>query len=104
MAGGAVVSIKGAFGHLGFLYVWHGIQSRGVVRHIWFAVEQACPEVEVWEIFTPWFEKWNIYCCVSVCGFVAIEYFRARHPDPHASDVSGGNDEDVMFRFVKRLG
>ena len=103
MAGGAVVSAEGASGHLDFLYVKHGVQSRGVGRRIWFAVEQAYPEVEVWETFTPWFEKRNIHFYVNVCGFAAVEFFCARHPDPHMPDVSGGNGEDAMFRFVKRL-
>ncbi len=103
MAGGAVVSAEGASGHLDFLYVKQGVQSRGVGRRIWFAVEQAYPEVQVWETFTPWFEKRNIHFYVNVCGFAAVEFFCARHPDPHAPDVSGGNGEDAMFRFVKRL-
>ena len=103
MAGGAVVSAEGASGHLDFLYVKHGVQSRGVGRRIWFAVELAYPEVQVWETFTPWFEKRNIHFYVNVCGFAAVEFFCERHPDPHAPDVSGGNGEDAMFRFVKRL-
>jgi hypothetical protein len=48
-------------------------------------------------------EKRNIHFYVNVCGFAAIEFFCSRHPDPHAPDVSGGNGEDAMFRFVKRL-
>ncbi len=101
MAGGAVVTIDGASGHLDFLYVRHGVQSRGVGRRIWFAVEQAYPEVQVWETFTPWFEKRNIHFYINVCGFAAVEFFCSQHPDPHAPDVSGGNGEDAMFRFVK---
>ncbi|MCR5256876.1 MAG: GNAT family N-acetyltransferase [Desulfovibrio sp.] len=103
MAGGAVVSVHGSRGVLDFLYVKHGVQSRGVGRRIWFAVEHAYPEVEVWETVTPWFEKRNIHFYVNVCGFAAVEFFCERHPDPHMSDVSGGNGEDAMFRFVKRL-
>jgi hypothetical protein len=53
-----------------------------VGRRIWIALERACPEVEVWETFIPWFEKRNICFDVS---------------------VSGGSGEDAMFRFVKRL-
>ena len=103
MAGGAVVSAEGSSGHLDFLYVKHDVQSRGVGRRIWSAIEQAYPEVCVWETCTPWFEKRNIHFYVNVCGFAAVEFFCARHPDPHAPDVSGGNGEDAMFRFVKRM-
>ncbi len=103
MAGGAVVTIDGASGHLDFLYVRHGVQSRGVGRRIWSAIEQAYPEDCVWETCTPWFEKRNIHFYINVCGFAAVEFFCARHPDPHMPDVSGGNSEDCMFRFVKRL-
>ncbi|MCR5259077.1 MAG: GNAT family N-acetyltransferase [Desulfovibrio sp.] len=104
MAGGAVVSASGDSGSLDFLYVRHGIQSRGIGRRIWTAIEQAYPEVRVWETCTPWFDKRNIHFYINVCGFAAVEFFCAKHPDPHMPDVSGGSGEDCMFRFVKRLG
>ncbi len=72
-------------------------------RRIWSAIEQAYPEVCVWETCTPWFDKRNIHFYINVCGFAAVEFFCARHPDPHMPDVSGGNGEDAMFRFVKCL-
>jgi len=102
MDGGAVVSVNDSSAHLDFLYVRHGSQSRGIGRRIWFALERAYPEVEVWETDTPWFEKRNIHFYINVCGFAAVEFFCSRHPESGTQNVSGGNDEDCMFRFVKR--
>jgi catechol 2,3-dioxygenase-like lactoylglutathione lyase family enzyme len=53
---------------------------------------------------TPYFEVRNIHFYVNVCGFHAVEFFHPGHPDPHEPDGSGqGHDDDLMFRFEKRM-
>ena len=111
MVGGAIVQIdeKTRHNHLDFLYVKHGIQSKGVGKTIWAEIERLHPETEVWETGTPYFEKRNIHFYVNKCGFHIVEYFNEKHPDPHqpkeedqlsTDDVPGF--EHGFFRFEKR--
>lgn len=111
MVGGAIVQINPAtrHHHLDFLYVKHGIQSKGVGQAIWSEIERLHPETEVWETGTPYFEKRNIHFYVNKCGFHIVEYFNDKHPDPHQpeSDQPGTDDtpgfEHGFFRFEKRI-
>ena len=108
-AGGAIVVIEqdGRRGHLDFLYVKHGAQSRGLGQLIWAAIEEKYPRVELWETVTPYFEKRNIHFYINRCGFAAVEFFNPHHRDPQEpgdrtapDDMPGG---DYFFRFEKDM-
>ena len=84
------------------------MHSKGIGYAAWKAIEALYPETEVWETFTPYFEKRNIHFYINKCGFNAVEFFCEFHNDPHAPDESesgtdAGKDEgpDEMFRFIK---
>lgn len=74
----------------------------------WKAIEALYPETEVWETFTPYFEKRNIHFYINKCGFNAVEFFCEFHGDPHApdepeakTDMDKDEGPDEMFRFIK---
>ena len=101
IVGGAIVVIDEStkHNHLDFLYVKHGIHSRGIGQLIWHAIEKRYPDTEVWETITPYFEKRNIHFYINRCGFSAVEFFNPHHKDPKTpDDMIGG---DYFFRFEK---
>ncbi len=104
MVGGAIVVVdaEAGYGHLDFLYVKHGTQSRGIGKFMWFEIERRHPEVRIWETCTPYFEKRNIHFYVNVCGFHIVEYWNPHHPDPHMS-AEVCDEDDGMFGFRKVL-
>ncbi len=108
MVGGAIVVIDGAngVGHLDFLYVKHGIQSRGIGKFIWFALEHLYPQVTMWETCTPHFEKRNIHFYINVCGFVATAFYNAHYRDPHTPPDSPLDDDGMLVfkKFMKKKG
>ncbi|PWM25520.1 MAG: hypothetical protein DBX44_02050, partial [Oscillospiraceae bacterium] len=52
--GGAIIVLnpEKKQGHLDFLYVKHGIQSKGVGQWIWKQIEALHPQITVWETCT----------------------------------------------------
>jgi len=101
MCGGAIVVINGNHGHLDFLYVKNGTQSKGIGQKIWNAVEFMHPEVSLWETCTPYFDTRNLHFYINCCGFSAVEFYNPKHMDPNAPD--GDDGEDLFFRFEKRI-
>ena len=99
--GGAIIAINGNEGELAFLYVKVGVQSKGIGQAIWKAIETMHPEIEVWETCTPYFDRRNIHFYINRCGFHAVEFFSAHHPDPHMSEQF--DDDDGLFKFEKRM-
>ncbi len=87
--------------HLELFFVSPAAHSKGIGYGTWQAVEALYPETEVWETYTPYFEKRNIHFYINKCGFSAVEFFCAYHTDPHmpCGDTAEGPDE--MLRFVK---
>ena len=102
MVGGAIVLIDETtcHNHLDFLYVNYGIQSRGVGKAIWNAIEEKYPDTKVWETCTPYFEKRNIHFYINRCGFSAVEFFNPYHKDLKSPDDMVGGD--YFFRFEKK--
>ena len=88
-------------GHLDFLYVKHGIQSKGVGQWIWKQIEALHPQITVWETCTPYFERRNIHFYVNVCGFHIVEYFHAGHRDPNEPEGGYTGGDFGMFAFRK---
>ncbi len=102
--GGAIIVIDNDKGHLDFLYVKDGVQSRGLGQQIWFEIEKRYPKVRLWETCTPHFEKRNIHFYINCLKFTAVEFFNPRHPDPKCpAGSSHMEEEDYFFRFEKRL-
>lgn len=99
IVGGAIVVLEETQGHLDFLYVKHGVQSRGIGKQIWYGIEKLYPQIKVWKTCTPYFEKRNIHFYINVCKFKADEFFNDHHKDPHIpEDMLGG---DYFFSFEK---
>lgn len=100
--GGAIVSFDndGKAGHLDFLFVKTGVQSKGIGQRIWHQIESMYPNVELWETYTPYFDKRNIHFYINSLGFAAVEFFNKKHPDPHdpqaraTSDAQGRSHDD----------
>ncbi len=105
MVGGAIIVLEPdkKRGHLDFLYVKHGIQSKGVGRFIWFEIERLHPEIELWQTCTPYFERRNIHFYVNVCGFHIVEFWNEHHKDPNAPKEYEDMNDDGMFEFQKRI-
>ena len=103
--GGAVVEIdKGTqHNHLDFLFVKHGIQSKGIGKSIWFQIEKLHPETKIWETCTPYFDVRNIHFYVNVCGFHIVEFFNEKHPMPDLPDDFVGDGNQGMFEFIKQM-
>lgn len=98
IVGGLVLRVDGTKGELDLLFVSPNEHSKGIGYAAWQAVEKQYPQVKVWETMTPYFETRNIHFYVNRIGFHIVEYFHAKHPDPHEPE---GADGDGMFRFQK---
>ena len=109
--GGVVLKIdeETQHNHLDLLFVTPDAHSKGIGFAAWQAVERLYPETMVWETCTPYFETRNIHFYVNKCGFHIVEFFNAKHPDPHDPetgeeiDYGDAGDGDGMFRFEKRM-
>ena len=109
--GGVVLKIdeETQHNHLDLLFVTPDAHSKGIGFAAWQAVERLYPETRVWETCTPYFETRNIHFYVNKCGFHIVEFFNAKHPEPHDSETGEENDYadtgngDGMFRFEKRM-
>ena len=93
-------------GELDLLFVSPRTHSKGISQAAWKCVEELHPEVRVWELVTPYFEKRNIHFYVNKLGFHIVEFFNSHHPDPNAPDSHTGEEAegDDMFRFEKIMG
>ncbi len=101
IVGGAIVVIDELTQHnqLDFLYVKVGIQSKGIGKMIWDAIEKLYPQTNIWETCTPYFEKRNMHFYINRLGFHAVEFFNLHHKDTSIpDDMIGG---DYFFRFEK---
>lgn len=92
-------------GELELLFVSPFAHSKGIGQAAWRCVEELHPEVRVWELVTPYFEKRNIHFYVNKLGFHIVEFFNSHHPDPNELDSHEEKGErDEMFRFEKVVG
>lgn len=87
-----------------FLYIYPGLQGRGLGQRIWKGIESRYPDTKIWELATPYYDKRNIHFYVNRCGFHIVEFFNKYH---RGSDASQSNDEfddtDLFFRFEKKM-
>ena len=98
--GGVILTVKGNRGEIEILAINASAHGRGIGARAWTAIEEAYPDVRVWELVTPYFEVRNIHFYVNKCGFHIVEFFNEHHPAPSAP----GMDKDLSFRFVKYVG
>jgi len=78
--GGVVLKINTETKHneLELLFVSPDAHSKGIGYSAWKAVEALHPETEVWETYTPYFEKRNIHFYIKtqyLCGFSRVLMF-----------------------------
>ena len=107
--GGVIVKIdkEKKFGELEILYINPEVHSKGIGFKTWNKIEKMYPEIDIWETFTPYFEKRNIHFYVNKCGFKIVEFFHKYHwlqfqgneKNEDIGEVDEGPDE--MFRFQK---
>ena len=102
-----MIKVDGARGDLDILFVSPKAHSKGIGYQAWCEVEKMHPEVEVWEMVTPYFEKRNIHFYVNRCGFHIVEFYNSHHLNPNDLDAELGEPDDQfldgMFRFEKRM-
>ena len=101
--GGVVVKIdkENKKGELELLFINPEMHSKGAGYSAWLEIEKMFPEIEVWETFTPYFEKRNIHFYVNKCGFHIIEFCHKFHPLEHFGKDKKDEDELEMFHFQK---
>ena len=99
IVGGAVIKVDGTHGELELLFISPKHHSKGIGCAAWCEIEKMHPEVNVWETFTPYFEKRNIHFYVNRCGFHIVEFFNKQHLD----EENPAEDGFEMFRFEKRM-
>lgn len=101
LSGGVVVSIRANHCNaLDLFYINREAHGQQLGFRVWQAIEAMFLETIVWETHTPYIEKRNIHFYVNKCGFQIVEFFHAKHPDPHQTDAAfDGSDE--FFRFEK---
>ena len=101
--GGVVLQIdqKAHHNHLDLLFVAPDAHGKGIGYGAWQAIEALYPETEVWETCTPYFEKRNIHFYINKCGFHAVEFFGAFHPDPDEPEDGSSEGPSEMLRFEK---
>ena len=98
--GGVILTVEGDRGEVEIIAINASAHGRGIGARAWTAIEEAYPDVRVWELVTPYFEVRNIHFYVNKCGFHIVEFFNEHHPAPSAP----GMDKDLSFRFVKYVG
>ena len=106
--GGVVLKIDKETHHneLEFLFVSPKEHSKGIGYGAWLAVEALHPETKVWATCTPYSEKRNIHFYINKCGFHAVEFFSAMHPEPNPPEKDGKAAPDegpVKCSALKRL-
>ncbi|MDD2595139.1 MAG: GNAT family N-acetyltransferase [Bacteroidales bacterium] len=95
----------GCRGKLDLFIIYPEYHSKGYGTKIIQAIEQKYPEVRVWELITPYFEKRNIHFYVNKCGYKIVEFFNAKHIDKAYSERRGDmrSFEKEYFRFEKEV-
>lgn len=104
LVGGAVVTVGTVNRHasLDLFFVTAAAQGRGMGSLAWQEIEAHYPDVLVWETFTPYVEKRNIYFYLHKCGFSIVDFYcRAHSACCEGGDLKGMAEEE-MFRFQKK--
>ena len=86
--------------HLEILFVAPEEHTKGIGYATWKTIEKLYPKTEVWETYTPYFEKRNIHFYVNKCGFKIVEFYNEFHVDLNQTEETN-EGPDEMFRFEK---
>lgn len=102
MAGGAILSldVEKHYGYLDFLYVRHDVLEKGIGKFMWFEIERLHPDVRVWGYVRPTLKSEACIFYVNVCHFHVVDYWNARHKDPHSSFEEPEDEEDSDFGMI----
>ena len=100
LVGGALVSIKDTVtGYLELFFIAGNAEGKGIGAKVWKLIENAYPNVNVWETATPYFQKRNIHFYVNKCGFHIVAYHNKWNPY-----IENGNPiDDEIFIFRKEI-
>lgn len=101
-----VTDKKTGYNSLHLLYVKSDSQNAEYGYKIWNAIEKLHPKAKIWETHTPYYDKRNIHFYVNRCGFKIVEFFNAKHKDPHQTGDTAGNipsENNCFFRFEKEM-
>ena len=88
-------------GELDILFVNSNVHSKGIGTSTWMTIEKMYPEIELWIIHTPYFEKKNIHFYINRLGFHAVEFIHNRNRPKKNPDEFLGPEE--FFKFEKRI-
>ncbi len=102
--GGAIVSGDDLNKSLDFIFIDSEIQDKHLGSAAWNALESHYPQVEKWELVTPYHERRNIHFYINKCGFCITEYYNDYHPDPHFPQEEAGDypgEDGGVFKFEK---
>ena len=101
LVGGALISVKDTVtGYLELFFIAGNAEGKGIGAKAWKAIENAYPNVKVWETATPYFQKRNIHFYVNKCGFHIVSYHNKWNPYIE----NGKPVDDEMFVFRKEIG
>ena len=100
LVGGAMISVKeNATAFLELLFIADAAEGKGIGAQAWETIENAYPEIKIWETVTPCFLKRNIHFYVNKCGFYIVAYHNKWNPIME----NGKPSEDEMFAFRKEI-
>lgn len=105
MVGGTVLAIHPDTNRneLQLLFVNVDCHSKGIGFAAWQQIEKLHPEREVWETFTPYFDRRNIHFYINKCGFSMVEFFCRAHPEPGEDQSEEAPGGEGFCRFEKRM-
>lgn len=100
LVGGAMISVKEkAIAFLELLFIAGNAEGKGIGVEAWEAIENAYPDIKIWETVTPCFQKRNTHFYVNKCGFHIVAYHNKWNPIME----NGKPSNDEMFAFRKEL-
>ena len=104
IVGGIVVDINEKTNHneLSLFFVNVDCHSKGIGYAAWQMIESLYPKTEVWETFTPYFDKRNLHFYVNKCGFHIVEFYNPHHLEENHNEIDISNPiNEYHFRFEK---
>ena len=96
-AGGTIIKqLSGKKYSLELLFIFKDFLNQRIGSAAWNAIEQHYADAEIWETYTPYFERRNIHFYLNKCNFKIVEFA----PDELAGEFKDRNSAG-FFRFEK---